>query len=259
MHYTADARASSEMQTDSVVIVTGAARRVGAEVARHLHALGCSVVVHFRSSADDAARLVASLNGLRGDSALAIGADLSDSAECARLVAASASWRGRVDALVNNASSFYRTPIGAVDERQWSDLIDGNLKATLFTSQAAVPWLRDAGGAIVNLCDVHTERPLPQFSVYTAAKAGIVALTRALAIELAPRVRVNAVAPGSLDWPETDVFSEEERRTREAAIPLGRLGTGVDVARAVAFLLFGNDYVTGHVLDVDGGSSLVSR
>jgi pteridine reductase len=138
-------------------------------------------------------------------------------------------------------------------------LIDGNLKAALFTSQAAVPWLRESGGAIVNLCDVHTERPLPQFSVYTAAKAGIVALTRALALELAPRVRVNAVAPGSLDWPETAVFSEDERRAGEAAIPLGRLGCGDDVARAVEFLLFGNDYVTGHVLNVDGGSSLVSH
>ncbi|RPH65736.1 MAG: SDR family oxidoreductase, partial [Burkholderiales bacterium] len=119
--------------------------------------------------------------------------------------------------------------------------------------------LRASGGAIVNLCDVHAERPLPQFSVYTAAKAGIASLTRALALELAPGVRVNAVAPGSLDWPEAGVFSEDERRASEAAIPLGRLGTGDDIARAVAFLLFGSDYVTGHVLNVDGGSSLVSH
>lgn len=247
------------MEPNPVVLVTGAARRIGAGIARHLHALGSPVVVHYRRSDDDAARLVASLNALRPDSALAIAADLSDARECARLVESAARWKGRLDALVNNASTFYRTPIGAIDERQWSELIDGNLKAALFTSQAAVPWLRESGGAIVNLCDVHTERPLPQFSVYTAAKAGIVALTRAFALELAPRVRVNAVAPGSLDWPETGVFADDERRAGEAAIPLGRLGSGDDVARAVEFLLFGNDYITGHVLDVDGGSSLVSH
>jgi pteridine reductase len=247
------------MEPNPVVLVTGSARRIGAGVARHLHALGSAVVVHHRRSADEARQLVASLNALRPDSALALSADLADARQCAELVDAAARWKGRLDALVNNASSFYRTPIGSIDERQWSELVDGNLKAALFTSQAAAPWLRDSGGAIVNVCDVHTERPLPQFSVYTAAKAGIVALTRAFALELAPRVRVNAVAPGSLDWPEAGIFTEDERRAGEAAIPLGRLGTGDDIARAVEFLLFGNDYVTGQVLNVDGGSSLVSH
>ncbi|HRA78362.1 MAG TPA: pteridine reductase [Burkholderiaceae bacterium] len=247
------------MEPNPVVLVTGSARRIGAGVARHLHALGSAVVVHHRRSADEARQLVASLNALRPDSALALSADLADARQCAELVDAAARWKGRLGALVNNASSFYRTPIGSIDERQWSELVDGNLKAALFTSQAAAPWLRDSGGAIVNVCDVHTERPLPQFSVYTAAKAGIVALTRALALELAPRVRVNAVAPGSLDWPEAGIFTEDERRAGEAAIPLGRLGTGDDIARAVEFLLFGNDYVTGQVLNVDGGSSLVSH
>ena len=247
------------MEPNPVVLVTGSARRIGAGVARHLHALGSAVVVHHRRSADEARQLVASLNALRPDSALALSADLADARQCAELVDAAARWKGRLGALVNNASSFYRTPIGSIDERQWSELVDGNLKAALFTSQAAAPWLRDSGGAIVNVCDVHTERPLPQFSVYTAAKAGIVALTRAFALELAPRVRVNAVAPGSLDWPETGVFTDDERRAGEAAIPLGRLGTGDDIARAVEFLLFGSDYVTGHVLNVDGGSSLVSH
>lgn len=247
------------MEPNPVVLVTGSARRIGAGVARHLHALGSAVVVHHRRSADEARQLVASLNALRPDSALALSADLADARQCAELVDAAARWKGRLGALVNNASTFYRTPIGSIDERQWSELVDGNLKAALFTSQAAAPWLRDSGGAIVNVCDVHTERPLPQFSVYTAAKAGIVALTRAFALELAPRVRVNAVAPGSLDWPEAGIFNEDERRAGEAAIPLGRLGTGDDIARAVEFLLFGNDYVTGQVLNVDGGSSLVSH
>ncbi len=248
-----------DMETDRVVLVTGAARRIGAEVARHLHALGCSVVLHHRHSAGEAQRLADALNTVRPDSALAVAADLSGAAECARTVDAAAAWKGRLDALVNNASSFYRTPIGSIDERQWAELMDGNLKAALFTTQAAAPWLRRRGGAIVNVCDVHTERPLPQFSVYTAAKAGLVALTRAFALELAPQVRVNAVSPGSLDWPEAPVFNDAERRAGEAAIPLGRLGTGRDIARAIEFLLFGNDYVTGHVLDVDGGSSLASR
>lgn len=247
------------MEANRPVLVTGAARRIGAAIARRLHARGCPVIVHYRSSADDAARLVASFEALRPGSALALAADLSDARQCERLVADAARWHGVLGGLVNNASSFYRTPIGTIDERQWSELVDGNAKAALFTSQAALPWLRASRGAIVNLCDVHTERPLPQFSVYSAAKAAVVALTRALALELAPEVRVNAVAPGSLDWPEAEIFSDDERRAAEAAIPLARLGTGDDIARAVEFLLFGNDYVTGHVLDVDGGASLVSR
>lgn len=247
------------METRPVVLITGAARRIGAAIARHLHAQGMDVVVHYRHSQADAEQLAAELQAQRPGSALAVGGDLSQAAACADVVARAASWHGRLDALVNNASSFYRTPLGQVDEAQWSELIDGNLKAAFFVSQAAAPWLRSAHGSIVNLCDVHTERPLTQFSVYSAAKAGIVTLTRALALELAPQVRVNAVSPGSLDWPETDVFTEEEQRVKQAAIPLQRLGRGDDIARAVAFLIQGNDYITGQVLGVDGGSSLVSR
>ncbi len=247
------------METRPVVLVTGAARRIGAAIARHLHAQGLDVVVHYRHSQAEAAQLAAELQAQRADSTLAVAGNLSDAAVCADVVAQAADWHGRLDALVNNASSFYRTPLGQVDEAQWSELIDGNLKAAFFVSQAAAPWLRNARGSIVNLCDVHTERPLTQFSVYSAAKAGIVALTRALALELAPQVRVNAVSPGSLDWPEAAVFTEEEQRAKQAAIPLQRLGRGEDIARAVAFLIQGNDYITGQVLGVDGGSSLVSR
>ncbi|MBN9429730.1 MAG: pteridine reductase [Burkholderiales bacterium] len=247
------------METRPVVLVTGAARRIGAAIARHLHAQGLDVVVHYRHSQAEAAQLAAELQAQRADSALAVAGNLSDAAACADVVAQAADWHGRLDALVNNASSFYRTPLGQVDEAQWSELIDGNLKAAFFVSQAAAPWLRNARGSIVNLCDVHTERPLTQFSVYSAAKAGIVALTRALALELAPQVRVNAVSPGSLDWPEAAVFTEEEQHAKQAAIPLQRLGRGEDIARAVAFLIQGNDYITGQVLGVDGGSSLVSR
>jgi pteridine reductase len=242
-----------------VVLVTGAARRIGAAIARHLHGQGYNVVVHYRQSQRDAQALVESLCAIRPGSALALQAELGSQQDCVRLVDEASGWRGRLDALVNNASSFFRTPLGTVDEPAWTTLIDGNLKASFFVSQRAAPCLRETCGAIVNICDVHTERPLPGFSVYTAAKAGIVSLTRSLALELAPHVRVNAIAPGSLTWPEDGTFSGAEQAAAEAAIPLARIGTGVDIAKAVDFLLRGNDYVTGQVLNVDGGASLVSH
>ena len=242
-----------------VVLVTGAARRIGAAIARYLHARGFDVVVHYRESRAAAEALAASLCEIRADSARAIAADLASAAACDQLVEQAASWQGRLDGVVNNASSFFRTPLENADEEAWSTLIDGNLKAAFFVSRAAASCLRAQRGAIVNLCDVHTERPLPGFSIYTAAKAGIVSLTRSLALELAPAIRVNAVSPGSLTWPEDDVFSAAERAAAEAAIPLARIGTGEDIARAVHFLLAGNDYITGHILNVDGGASLVSH
>jgi len=245
--------------TSPVVLVTGAARRIGAAIVLHLHAQGFRVIVHYRHSAREAKALVAHLCATRPDSAIALSADLGVQAACARLIDQSQAWQGRLDAVVNNASSFFRTPIGAVDEPSWAALIDGNLKASFFVSQQAAPHLRESRGAIVNLCDVHAERPLPGFSVYTAAKAGIVSLTRSLALELAPHVRVNAVSPGSLTWPEDDTFTPAEQAAAEAAIPLARIGTGVDIAKAVCFLLCGNDYITGQILNVDGGASLVSH
>jgi pteridine reductase len=245
--------------TSPVVLVTGAARRIGAAIARHLHACGYQVVLHYRHSRAEAEALASALHAARSGSACALAADLAHPGECARLIEEAARWQGRLDAVVNNASSFFRTPLAEADEQAWTELIDGNLKAAFFVSRHAAPWLQSSGGAIVNLCDVHTERPLPGFSVYTAAKAGMVSLTRSLALELAPRVRVNAVSPGSLTWPEDDTFSAGERAAAEAAIPLARIGTGEDIARAVHFLLAGNDYITGHVLHVDGGASLVSH
>jgi pteridine reductase len=253
--------AASSPMTDirPVALVTGAARRIGADIAVHLHGTGFEVIIHYRSSSNDANRLAQTLCSIRPGSAIALQADLSEAGQCARLVEEAAGWQGRLDALVNNASTFRRSPLGSIDEACWRELIDGNLKAAIFTSQAAAPWLRASGrGAIVNLCDVRTERPLPGFAVYSAAKAGIVALTRTLALELAPGVRVNAVSPGSLDWPE-GVFDAAEIARIEDAIPLARLGNGDDIARAVCFLLTSASYITGHVLAVDGGSSLVSR
>lgn len=248
------------MTVARVVVVTGSARRIGAAVVRHLHGCGIDTVVHYRHSGAEAHALAAELDALRPGSAIAVQADLSTADGCVRLIDESAGWKQRLDFVVNNASTFYRTPIGSVSEAQWNELVDGNCKAALFVTQAALPWLRRSGqGAVVNLCDVRTERPLPQFSVYAAAKAALVALTRALALELAPAVRVNAVSPGSLDWPEqAGVFTAQERAVIERAIPMRRLGSGTDIARAIEFLLTASPYVTGHVLAVDGGSALAS-
>lgn len=240
-----------------VALITGAARRIGAGIARELHAAGCDIVIHYRHSGREAAALCESLNHARPDSALAVMADLSSSASCGRLIKQALAWRGRLDALVNNASSFKRTPLGTVDDDQWSELIDGNLKAAFFCSQFAAPALTASRGAIINVCDARTDRPLPGFSVYIAAKAAIVSLTRALALELAPAVRVNAISPGSLTWPEDETFSKVERARMESAIPLARIGTGEDIGRAVRFLLREAPYVTGQVLAVDGGAGIV--
>ncbi|HEY6896008.1 MAG TPA: SDR family NAD(P)-dependent oxidoreductase, partial [Rhodocyclaceae bacterium] len=185
-----------------VVLITGAARRVGAEIARTLHASGARVMLHYRRSADEAAALAAALNAVRPDSAATVCADLADSAALAAAVEATVTRFGRLDGLVNNASSFWPTPVGSIGENDWQQLMDGNLKGALFLAQAAAPHLRATGGAIVNITDIHAERPLAGYPVYSAAKAGLLGLTRALAIELAPQVRVNAVAPGAIAWPD---------------------------------------------------------
>lgn len=181
-------------------------------------------------------------------------ADLCDSAALERTVAVALERFGRLDGLVNNASSFFRTPLGSIDQAAWQELVGSNFQGPLFLAQAAAPHLRASGGAIVNITDVHAERPLRGYPVYSAAKAGLLGLTRALAIELAPRVRVNAVAPGAVDWPENDQdFPPEERQAIIAHTLLQRIGTPMDIARTVRFLLFDAPYITGQVINVDGG------
>ncbi|MBM3408586.1 MAG: pteridine reductase [Betaproteobacteria bacterium] len=246
------------MSAVPVILITGAARRIGAGLARVLHARGCNVVIHYRQSADAAKALQAELCAQRPHSAHILAADLGTARGCAEAIAAALNWQGRLDGLVNNASTFVRSALGEVDEAHWAYLIDGNLKAAFFCSQYAAPALRQSGGAIVNVCDVRTDRPLPGFSVYTAAKAGIVSLTRSLALELAPHVRVNAISPGSLTWPEDDTFNADERTRIEASIPLARIGDGNDIGRVAYFLLRDADYVTGQVIAVDGGAGLAS-
>ena len=239
------------------VLVTGAARRIGATIARTLHAAGARVILHCHRSREMAERLAAELNGARPRSCVVIDADLLEPASLPRLVEASAEVWGRLDGLVNNASSFYATPLGQVGEREWNDLIGTNLRAPLLLAQAAAPRLRQAKGAIVNIVDIHAERPLAGFVVYTVAKAGLAGLTRSLALELAPDVRVNGVAPGAILWPEDGRhYDPAERERIIEQTPLARVGTPEEVAGAVKYLLFDAPFVTGQILAVDGGRGL---
>ncbi len=238
-----------------VVLVTGAARRVGAEIARHLHAAGARVALHCRHSRGEADSLAAGLNAIRPGSARVLQVDLLDAAQLPGLVGAVIEHFGRLDGLVNNASSFFPTAVGEIDENAWADLIGSNLKAPLFLSQAAAPWLTAAGGAIVNIVDIHAERPLKGYPLYCAAKAGLLGLTRALALELAPQVRVNGVAPGAIDWPADGQLAPAEREAIVAHTLLGRVGAPSDIARTVCFLLFDAPYITGQIIPVDGGRS----
>jgi pteridine reductase len=246
------------MKNAPVVLVTGAARRVGAEIARALHAAGACVAIHYRRSAAEADRLAAELNAARpdegGESAAIFAADLLDIDALPRLVEAAVAHFGRLDALVNNASSFYATKVGAVDTAAWDDLMGSNLRAPLFLSQAAAPHLDRSGGCIVNITDIHAERPLKGYPVYCAAKAGLLGLTRALALELGPRVRVNAVAPGPIEWPQgTQDFPPADRAAIIEHTLLKRVGSPADIAQAVKYLVFDAPYVTGQVINVDGG------
>ncbi|BCL76445.1 pteridine reductase [Jeongeupia sp. HS-3] len=245
------------MSHDKVVLVTGAARRVGAGLVRYLHAQGWRVVIHHRSSAEAAAVLAGELNARRAASAVVVQLDLLDCARLPELVDAALTAFGRLDALINNASSFYPTPVGEFTEAAWADLLGSNLKAPLFLAQAAVPALAETGGCIISIADIHADRPYPGLMLYTVAKAGLVAMTRGLARELAPRVRVNAVAPGANLWPDgIEVFDAAERERILATIPLARAGTPDDLAQAIAFLLDAS-YLTGVILPVDGGRSVV--
>ena len=233
-----------------VALVTGAARRVGAQIATHLHA-----AVHYRNSAEDATNLVARLNGLRPDSAAAFQADLLDAASHPALIAAVVDWRGGLDILVNNASTFYPTPLGEITEADWDDLVGSNFKAPMFLSQAAAPSLRKRHGSIVNIVDIHAQRPLRDHLVYGPAKAGLAMLTRALAKELAPEVRVNGVSPGAILWPEGGM-SETAKTAILEQVPLARPGDPADIAGCVLYLVRDATYVTGQIVAVDGGRSI---
>lgn len=238
-----------------VVLVTGAARRVGAAIARVLHASGWNVVVHYRASGGEARSLERELNKSRPDSATCLRANLLDLRALDKLaIEAHARW-GRLDGLVNNASSYYKTPLAELTEEQYDDLTGSNLKAPLFLSRACAKLMKQ--GAIVNIADIHAARPMKGYAVYCAAKAGLVSLTEALARELAPRVRVNAVAPGHVLWAEQNTMTAAQRDAEIARVPMGRLARPEEVGMACAFLLSdAAGYVTGATLPVDGGLRL---
>ena len=245
----------SNVLAGKTALVTGAARRIGAAVARVLHGAGANVVVHYRSSAEDAQRLAAELEARRAGSVRLAECDLLDVTQHAGLIAVPVQAFGGLDILVNNASTFYPTPVGDIDEAGWDDLVGTNLKAPLFLAQAAASALHTRNGLIINLADIHGTRPLRRYVVYSLAKAGVIALTRSLARELGPHVRVNAVAPGPVLWPEEGLDRALEAKILQRTA-LKRAGSAVDVARACLYFASEAPYVTGQVLAVDGGRSI---
>jgi pteridine reductase len=220
-----------------------------------LHDNGVNVAIHYRGSKEHAATLAARLNQCRPDSARIFRADLAARNEPEALIDAVTDWSGRLDILINNASTFYPTPLGTITDEQWSELVGSNLKAPLFLSQAAIPHLRSSRGVIVNIIDIHAKRPLRDHAVYGSAKAGLAMLTRSLAKDLAPDIRVNGVAPGAIAWPENDMTDVVKKKIVEQ-IPLGRSGDPADIANCVLFLVRDATYSTGQIIAIDGGRSL---
>jgi pteridine reductase len=237
------------------VLITGAARRVGATVVRQLHAAGANVLVHYRSSADEAGALARELNAIRRGSVETFQADLLQTDRLGALVEAATRAFGQLDVLINNASTFYPTPVGEITHAHWEDLVGTNLKVPLFLSQAAAPALRLSRGLILNIVDIHGMRPLRRYPVYSVAKAGLIMLTKSLARELAPHVRVNGIAPGPVLWPEDGADKELQHKIIDRTL-LKRGGAPEDVARAVLFFAAEAPYITGQILAVDGGRSV---
>ncbi|MHB8448671.1 MAG: pteridine reductase [Rudaea sp.] len=238
-----------------VALITGAAKRVGAQIAHTLHGAGYDLALHYRHSRSEMDALCADLNAARADSAHAIQADLVDVEKLPRIVEDCIRRFGRLDALVNNASAFYATPVGSVTPAQWDELFASNARAPFFLAQAAAPHLKSVQGAIVNIVDIYAERPLSGHPVYCMAKAALAMMTLALARELAPEVRVNGVAPGAVLWPESGKAYADQREL-VARTPLQRAGAPEDVAGAVLFLLRDAKFTTGEILKVDGGRAL---
>ncbi|MEO6227023.1 MAG: pteridine reductase [Thermomonas sp.] len=238
-----------------VALITGAARRIGAAIARRLHADGYNLALHYRSSQGEMAALLAELNGVRADSAISLQADLAEFDRLPELVAKTVGHFGRLDALVNNASGFYPTPIGTAMPSQWDDLFASNARAPFFLAQAAAPHLRAARGGVVNLADIHGEKPLADHAIYCMAKAALLMLTKSMATDLAPEVRVNAIAPGAILWPDHH-DDEGAQAATLARTPLPRLGTPEEIAAVVSWLLGDASYVTGQTIHVDGGRHL---
>lgn len=242
-------------EPSGVVLVTGAARRIGAAIARVLHASGWNVAIHYRASGGEARALERELNRARPDSAASLRANLLDLRAIDKLAADAHERWGRLDALVNNASSYYKTPLADLTEEQFDDLTGSNLKAPLFLIRACAKKMKQ--GAIVNIADIHAARPMKNYAVYCAAKAGLISLTESLARELAPHIRVNAIAPGHVLWADQNTIPAAQREAEIARVPMGRLARPEEIGAAAAFLLSdAAAYITGAILPVDGGLRL---
>ena len=240
-----------------VALITGAAHRLGAHTARHLHGRGWNIVIHYRSRQDQAEALKSELNALRENSAVTLQADLSQPDSIAPLAEQAVAAWGRLSGLVNNASVFYPNPTEKARNQDWDTVMDTNLRAPFFLGQACLPALRESGGAIVNLIDIYSQRPLADHPLYCASKAGLASLTLSWAKDLAPEVRVNGVSPGAILWPEGDAeIDPQYQQSILAKTPLARTGQPDDIAGAIAFLLCDATFITGQVLSVDGGRSL---
>jgi len=247
---------NSESNPNKVALITGAAHRIGATTARLLHGNGMNIVLHYRGSREQAQAVQNELNNEREDSVILIQADLHITNGLATLIEESVQAWGRLDVLINNASSFYPSPIGKATEEQWDDLIGSNLKAPFFLSQAAAPHLKKHNGCIINIVDIHAERPLKTFPIYSMAKAGLVMMTKSLACELGPDIRVNGVAPGAILWPEN--LDEVAKQRIVSRTFLKRQGEPNDISKTILYLIKDAGYVTGQIIAVDGGRSLNS-
>ena len=243
------------MSKPKVVLITGAARRVGAEMVRHLHQADMNIVLHYRSSSEDATALADSLNAQRADSIKLLKGDLKDYQQIPKLVEQGIALFGKIDALINNASSFYPTDLKDVNEEIWEDLVGVNLKAPLYLTQALTAELKKNQGCIINIVDIHGDRPLKNYSVYSIAKAGLIMFTKSMARELAPEIRVNGIAPGAIMWPEEQHYEgmHQEIISRTA---LKREGSPTDIAETALFLIEHANYITGQIIAVDGGRTL---
>ncbi|TVT54467.1 MAG: pteridine reductase [Sedimenticola thiotaurini] len=238
-----------------VALITGAAQRIGAEIARTLHQCDMDIVIHYRSSATAAESLKDELESTRADSVLLVQSDLNQTDKLGEIIQQIEQWRGRLDLLVNNASAFYPTPMAQLDTRQWDELMGSNLKAPFFLAAAAAPLLKKQQGAIINLLDIHADRPLAEHPIYCMAKAGNAMMVKSLARELGPEIRVNGVAPGAILWPD-QTLSEQAKTDILSRTQLGSIGTPADIARTVRFLALDAPYITGQVIAVDGGRSV---
>ncbi len=243
--------------TTPAVLITGSARRIGAHLAEALHAQGYNLIIHYSTSKQEALALSEKLNSIRSNSSSAITADLNDMEEVAQLASQALSAFGRLDVLINNASSFYPTPIGTGSPDDWDTLFGSNAKAPFFLSQALAPALKEARGSIINIADIHADKPLKNHTIYCMAKAANVMLTKSMAKELAPEVRVNGIAPGAILWPEQDAeLSPDQQTAILDRIPLAHTGKPEHIAATVQFLIQTGNYMTGQILAVDGGRSL---